>query len=209
MKKLLFCSFVLGISLIFFGCDDTTQKDLDETTVPSQNSQQNAVVSQASASTDSKDLAREVKAECTFDESKIREELKKYVDASCGSEKIDIVLAFDNAIDVPLDSYEMTEIEGKYYLNGKEMSKEMWDEWNKARDDEQTHIAQAHYLKRLSIVEEIRASGLIDDEDAIKSFIPSYEGLELHQIDACLLKKLTCFTHLINIDIYRPVIPLD
>lgn len=188
------CLLVLGLSLNFLSCDDTSKEGADKSTSHQE-------LSNSDSDPDTK------KSDCTFEKSKIHNDLKKYIDAACGSETVDIALAFDNTIDVPLESYSMKEIDGKYYLNGKEMSEEMWNAWSKARDDEQTRIAQATYLKRLSIVDEIHQSGLIDDEDALHAFSVSFNALELHHVDACLLQKLTCFKYLISIDPYLQTTP--
>lgn len=212
MKKCLLCLFVVGSFLSISGCEasqddsDKSTKSLTQSQEVQQNEEQQDIIISEADSTSRTEVGSE---SCIFDKSKISDDLNKYIDFSCEIENIDIALAFDNTVDVSLDEYEMEEINGKYYLNGKEMSKEMWDAWSKARDDEQTRIAQAIYLKRLSIIDEIRNSGLVDEEDAFNTFIISLDALVLHQVDVCLLKKLTCFKYLINIDVYRPMVPAD
>ena len=48
---------------------------------------------------------------------------------------------------------------------------------------------------------------LINDEETYKRFLNGYEGLELHDLDVCMLKQLTTLPYLIGIEPYIPNMP--
>ena len=137
----------------------------------------------------------------TINGVQIPEKIYRYMNFPCGQKELDLILAFDNNIEVEIPFTKIEYRGGKMFWNDKLMDLDDHKKLENQHKIERNNAIQATKAKRSMIINHIKTAGIIKDNSGFNDFINGYEPLRA-KIDACLINDILQTEFLIGINLY-------